>query len=189
MDNKANESGDDTSRVQPCFEAFDNIMGAIRQPIVVLDCDLKVVKANRSFYQMFNIKPDETEGILIYDLGNRQWNIPKLRELLEGILSEDTSFNDFEVEHTFSTIGRMIMHVSAKQICTKPSQTQLILLAIEDVTKREDQKRDLEELINKRTIELVVAREEADKRKEIAEAALAEIKKLKEQLEGERAYL
>ena len=164
-------------------------MGAIRQPIVVLNFDLKVVKANRSFYQMFNIKPDETEGILIYDLGNRQGNIPKLRELLEGILSEDTVFNDFEVEHTFETIGRKIMHVNARQICTKPSQTQLIILAIEDVTEREEQKRNLEELVNKRTVELVAAREEAEKRKEIAEAAFAEIKKLKEQLEGERAYL
>jgi chemotaxis protein methyltransferase CheR len=189
MENKNKKSGDDTSRVQPCFEAFDNIMGAIRQPIVVLDFDLKVVKANRFFYQMFNIKPDETEGILIYDLGNRQWNIPKLRELLEGMLSEDAVFNDFVVEHTFETIGRKIMHVSARQICTKPSQTQLIILAIEDVTEREDQKRDLEELVSKRTVELVVAREEAEKRKEIAEAAFTEIKKLKEQLEGERAYL
>jgi len=122
---------------------------------------------------MFNIKPDETEGILIYDLGNRQWSIPKLRELLEGILSEDTVFNDFEVEHTFETIGRKIMHLNARQICTKPSQTQLIILAIEDVTEREDQKRNLEELVNKRTVELVTAREEAEKRKETAEAAFA----------------
>lgn len=189
MENKNKKSGNDASRVQPCFEAFDNIMGSIRQPILVLDFDLKVVKANRSFYQMFNIKPDETEGVLIYDLGNRQWNIPKLRELLGGILSEDTVFNDFEVEHIFEAIGRKIMHLSASQICTKPSQTRLIILAIEDVTEREDQKRNLEELVSKRTVELVVAREKADKRKEIAEAAFAEIKKLKEQLERERAYL
>ncbi len=189
MKNKIKKSGADTSTVQPCFEVFDNIMGAIRQPIVVLNFDLKVVKANRSFYQMFNIKPDETEGILIYDIGNRQWSTPKLRELLGGIFSENTVFNDFEVEHAFETIGRKIMHVSARQICTKPSQAQLIILAIEDMTEREDQKRNLEELVNKRTVELVAAREEAEKRKEIAEAAVAEIKKLKEQLEGERAYL
>ena len=189
MENKNTNSGGDTLKVQPCFEAFDNIMGSLRQPIVVLDFDLKVVKANRSFYQMFNIKPEETEGILIYDLGNRQWNIPKLRELLDEIVSQDAVINDFEVEYTFETIGRKIMHVSARQICTKPSQTQLIILAIEDVTEREEQKRDLKELVKNRTVELVLARDEAEKRKEIAEAAFAEIKKLKEQLEAERAYL
>ena len=80
-------------------------MGSIREPIVVLDSDLKIVKANHSFYQTFNVKPDETEGILIYDLGNRQWNIPKLRELLEDILPENSVFHDFEVEHNFETIG------------------------------------------------------------------------------------
>ncbi len=182
--------GGGPSKVQFCAEVFYNIMGTVRQPLVGLNAGLKVVKANRSFYQTFNIKPDGTEGVLIYDLGNRLWNIPKLKELLEGILSEeDTVFNNFEVEHTFSTIGRKIMHFNARQIYTKPSQTQLIILAIEDVTEREDQKRDLEELVNRRTVELVAAREEAEKRKEIAEAALAEIKKLKEQLEGERAYL
>jgi chemotaxis protein methyltransferase CheR len=189
MENKNKRSGADTSSAQPCFEAFDNIMGSLRQPIVVLDFDLKVVKANRSFYQMFNIKPEETEGILIYDLGNRQWNIPKLRELLDEIVSQDAVINDFEVEYTFKAIGRKIMHVSARQICTKPSQTQLIILAIEDVTEREEQRRDLEELVKNRTVELVLARDEAEKRKEIAEAAFAEIKKLKEQLEAERAYL
>ena len=61
-------------------------MDSIREPLIVLDSGLKVVKANRSFYQTFSVKPDETEGVLMYDLGNRQWNIPKLKELLEKIL-------------------------------------------------------------------------------------------------------
>jgi transcriptional regulator with GAF, ATPase, and Fis domain len=175
--------------VKPFVEVFDNIMGSIREPLVVLDAELKVVKANRSFYQTFNIKPDETEGILIYDLGNRQWNIPKLRELLEEILPGNTIFNDFEVEHNFETIGRKIMHLNARRIYTKPTQTQLILLAIEDVTNREYYKRDLEELVKKRTAELTLAMEAAEKGKQVAESSLIEIKKLKEQLEAERAYL
>ena len=155
----------------------------------MLDSDLKVVKANHAFYQTFNVKPDETEGILIYDLGNRQWNIPKLRELLEKILPENSVFHDFEVEHNFETIGRKVMHLNARRIYRRSNQTQLILLAIEDVTSREYYKRDLEELVKKRTAELIVAREEAEKRKQIAETALSEIKKLKDQLEAERAYL
>ncbi|MEE4600105.1 MAG: sigma 54-interacting transcriptional regulator, partial [Desulfobacteraceae bacterium] len=147
------------------------------------------VKANHSFYKTFNVKPDETEGILIYDLGNRQWDIPKLRELLEDILPQNTIFNDFEVEHKFETIGRKIMHLNARRIYREKNQTQLILLAIEDVTERENYKRHLEKIVEKRTAELTAARNEAEKSKHLAETALHEIKKLKDQLEAERRYL
>ena len=174
---------------QKFIELFDSFLGSIREPLVVLDSDLKVVKANQSFYRTFNVQPDETEGVLIYDLGNRQWNIPKLRELLEDILPENSAFRDFEVEHDFKTIGRKIMHLNARRIYQKSNQTQLILLAIEDVTEREYYKKNLEEIVKKRTAELVVAREEAEKRKQIAETALFQIEKLKDQLEAERAYL
>lgn len=189
MEQKFKTSGFDKERLQNYIEVFDSILGSIREPLVMLDADLKVVKANHSFYQTFDVKPDETEGILIYDLGNRQWNIPKLKELLEDILPGNSLFHDFEVEHNFETIGRKIMHLNARRIYRKSSQTQLILLAIEDVTDREYYKRDLEELVKKRTAELIVAREEAENRKQIAETALSEIKKLKDQLEAERAYL
>jgi len=174
---------------QAFIEIFDNVLGSVREPLVVLDSDLKVVKANHSFYRTFKVKPEETEGIVIYDLGNRQWDIPKLRELLEDILPHNSTFNDFEVEHNFETIGRKIMHLNARRIYRKANQTQMILLAIEDVTEREYYKRHLEELVEERTAEIRVAREEAEKGKEIAEAALFEIKKLKDQLEAERAYL
>ena len=183
------KSGDDKQKVQVFLEIFDSILGSIREPVVVLDSDLRVVKANHSFYRTFDTGPDETEGILIYDLGNQQWNIPKLKELLEDILPENTVFNDFEVEHDFKTVGRKIMHLNARRIYTNPNQTQLILLAIEDVTDRENYTRNLEELVRNRTAELIVAKEEAEKRKQTAEISLSEIKKLKEQLEAERAYL
>ena len=174
---------------QSFIEVFDNILGSIREPLVVLDSDLKVVKANRSFYQTFNVKPEETEGTLIYDLGNRQWNIPKLKDLLENILPQNSIFNDFEVEHQFETIGRKIMLLNARRIYSDEKQIQLILLAIEDVTEREYYKRNLEEMVERRTAELRVAREKAEKRKHIAETALSEIKQLKDQLEAETAYL
>ncbi|MGA8178737.1 MAG: sigma 54-interacting transcriptional regulator, partial [Desulfobacterales bacterium] len=189
MEQKLKKSGYDKQRLQASIEVFDNFLDSIREPLVVLDSNLKVVKANDSFYRTFNAKPDETEGILIYDLGNGQWNIPKLRELLEDILPQNSLFHDFEVEHNFEIIGRKIMHLNARRIYGKSNQTQLILLAIEDVTEREYYKRDLEELVENRTAELIVAKEEAEKRKQIAETALSEIKKLKDQLEAERAYL
>ena len=95
------------------MEIFNNILGSIREPLMVLDADLKVVKANHSFYQTFSVTPDETEGALIYDLGNRQWDIPKLRELLEDILPDNTVMNDLEMEYDFETIGPKIMHLNA----------------------------------------------------------------------------
>ena len=171
------------------LQIFYDIIGSIREPLVVLDADLKVVNANPSFYHTFNVKPEQTEKVLIYDLGNRQWDIPKLRELLEEILPQNTKFNDFEVEHHFETIGRKIMHLNARRIYNEGNQTQLILLAIEDVTEREYYKRHLEELVAKRTAELSVAKQEAEDSRQLAETALAEIKQLKDQLEAERAYL
>ena len=189
MEQISNKSGSELQKAKPFVEIFDNLMGSIREPLVVLDAELKVVKANYSFYQTFDVKPDATEGVLIYDLGNGQWDIPKLRKLLEEILPGNSAFHDFELEHDFETIGRKIMHLNARRIYTKSNKTQMILLAIEDVTEREYYKRNLEDLVEQRTAELIVAREDAENRKKIAETALAEIKKLKEQLEAEREYL
>ena len=186
---KVKGAGYDKQSLKTAIKVFDSFLGSIREPLVLLDFELKVIKANHSFYQTFNVEPHNTEGILIYDLGNGQWNIPRLRELLEDVLPGNSQFHDFEVEHNFEIIGRKIMHLNARRIYKKSNQTQLILLAIEDVTDRIDYKRDLEELVKSRTTELIVAREEAEKRKQIAETALFEIKKLKDQLEAERAYL
>jgi transcriptional regulator with GAF, ATPase, and Fis domain len=167
---------------EPSIENFVDILDSIREPILLLDSGFRVVKANRSFYQTFNVEPGETERTIIYDLGNRQWNIPSLRELLEKILPENSKFDDFEVEHTFRTIGRKIMHLNAYRIDRDIAENKLILLAIEDVTDRVNQKKHLEEMVQSRTAELVLAREEAEK-------SLAEIQKLKILLEAERAYL
>jgi chemotaxis protein methyltransferase CheR len=189
MEEKRQMSGPPQRRVQSFLEIFDDILASIREPIVVLDSALKVVKANPSFYQTFDVKPDETEGVTIYDLGNRQWDIPKLRELLEDILPQNAVFNDFEVEHTFETIGPKIMHLNARWIFREESKSRLIFLAIVDVTDREYYRRGLEELVEKRMIDFIAAREEAETRRLIAETALAEIKVLKDRLEAERAYL
>ncbi|MEE4356184.1 MAG: sigma 54-interacting transcriptional regulator [Desulfococcaceae bacterium] len=164
------------------IENFGNFMDSIRESLVVLDSDLKVVKANHSFYRTFNVSPDETEGTVIYELGNRQWNIPGLRELIEDILPENSVFNDFEVEHNFETIGLKIMHLNARRINNGPDRTEWILLAIEDVTEREYYKRNLEELVEARTADILTAKEDA-------ENALLEIIHLKEQLETEKIYL
>ena len=121
---------------QETREYAESIVDTVREPLVVLDADLNVISANRSFYETFKVKPGETEGQLVYDLGNRQWNIPKLRELLEDILPTHTTFNNFEVEHEFKSIGRRVMHLNARRIYRETNETHSILLAIEDMTER-----------------------------------------------------
>jgi len=97
-------------------EYAESIINTVREPLIALDQDLRVVTASRSFYEVFKVTSEETLGQLIYDLGNKQWNIPKLRELLETILPRKTAFDNYEVEHEFSTIGKRIMLLNARQI-------------------------------------------------------------------------
>jgi len=124
----------------------ESIVDTVREPLLVLDADLKVISASRSFYQIFKVKREETERRHIYDLGNRQWAIPKLRELLEDILPKTTNFDNLEVEHDFPDIGKRIMLLNARKIYREASHTQNILLAIEDITER----KELEERLKSR---------------------------------------
>jgi PAS domain S-box-containing protein len=114
----------------------ESIVETIREPLLVLDADLKIISANRSFYTTFKVTPAETVGSLIYDLGNKQWDIPKLRELLEKVLPEKEAFDDFEVDHNFQDIGHKIMLLNACRIYRKDIGAKMILLAIEDITER-----------------------------------------------------
>jgi PAS domain-containing protein len=132
---------------QDALEYAENIVATVHQALIVLNGDLKVVSASRSFYEVFKVKPEETEKQLIYDLGNRQWDIPKLRELLEDILPKTTSFDNFEVEHDFLGLGKRVMLLNARQIYQKASnRRKLILIAIEDIT---ESKKILDELREK----------------------------------------
>ncbi|MHB8579450.1 MAG: sensor histidine kinase [Ignavibacteriaceae bacterium] len=117
-------------------EFAENILNAVREPLLVLDKELKVIKANHSFFDFFKVTSNETIGTLIYDLGNSQWNIPKLKELLETILPEKTTFDNYEVEYNFPTIGKRIMLLNARQIERAFGKEKIILLAIEDITER-----------------------------------------------------
>jgi len=105
---------------------------------------LRVVSVSRSFYEVFRVKPEETVGQLIYDLGNKQWDIPKLRELLETILPQKTTFDNYVVEHDFAAIGRRIMLLNARQIQRVLGKERIILLVIEDITERREIEAGLE---------------------------------------------
>jgi two-component system CheB/CheR fusion protein len=115
-----------------------SIVETVREPLVILDADLRVDSANRSFYQTFQTAPEEAEGKLLYELGEGQWDIPELRELLEEILPRETVFNDYEVELDFAGLGRRTMLLNAREVRRVEGKERLILLAIEveGVTER-----------------------------------------------------
>jgi PAS domain S-box-containing protein len=121
----------------------DAIVQTVREPLVVLDADLRVQSANHSFYRRFGVTAPRTEGHSLFELGNRQWDIPRLRELLEEVLPRDSQFSDFEVSHEFESVGRRAMILDARRIPPSARRPELILLAIEDVT---DRRRSVEEL-------------------------------------------
>ena len=118
------------------LEYAESIINTIREPLISLDQDLRVISASRSFYEVFKVNPKETVGQLIYDLGNKQWDIPQLRDLLETILPQKAAFDNYEVEHDFAGIGRRVMLLNARQIRRAPGLKRIILLAIEDITAR-----------------------------------------------------
>src|SRR3990172_7000578 len=149
-------------------EYAESIINTVREPLIALDQDLRVVTASRSFYEVFKVTPKETVGQLIYDLGNKQWNIPKLRELLETILPQKTTFDNYEVEHEFSIIGRRIMLLNARQIQRVLGKERIILLAIEDITER----REIEKGLEKARKELEVTKISEDEAREYAESII-----------------
>jgi two-component system, chemotaxis family, CheB/CheR fusion protein len=118
--------------LRAAHEHMQSIYDTMHGPMLVLRPDLRVQSANASFYATFKVAPEETEGRLIYELGNHQWDIPRLRELLGDILPANHAFQDFEVEHEFEGRGRRTMLLNARRL----DEVQLILLAIEDVTER-----------------------------------------------------
>ena len=135
------------TEIQDAREYAENIVETVREPLVVLNSDLKILTANHSFYDTFKVTPEETIGNFIYDLGNRQWDIPKLRVLFEEILPHDTVFNGYEVEHDFLDIGRKIILLNARQIFRKNIGSHIILLAMEDITERKLAEERISEVI------------------------------------------
>ncbi len=123
--------------VKDAFDYASNILATQREPFLVLDKALRVVSANRSFYKVFRVEKDATEGRFVYDLGDGQWNIPRLRELLEDVLPKNHAFEGFEVAHDFpSGVGHKTMLLNVRKVVRPGNNSELILLAIEDITER-----------------------------------------------------
>jgi two-component system, chemotaxis family, CheB/CheR fusion protein len=114
----------------------ENIVDTVREPLVVLDRELRVKSASRAFYQTFRAAPEETEGRSLFELGDREWDLPELRQRLEEVLPHNTSLQDYEVELVFPGLGRRTMLLDARRVHREGNHTELVLLAIEDITER-----------------------------------------------------
>ena len=113
-----------------------DIIDTIREPLLVLDPEFRVTQANRAFFRIFRVEPEDTIGEVLFELGDGQWDIAPLRELLRDKLAVEPRLDDFEVDHEFPGIGRKIMLLNARLVAHGPNTPRIILLAIEDITER-----------------------------------------------------
>jgi two-component system CheB/CheR fusion protein len=112
----------------------ESIIATVREPLVVLDGELRIVSANRSFYATFGLRPEQTDRQLLYEVADRRWDIPDLRRLLQDILPKQTELHDFKVEHNFPGLGSKVLLLNARQVYGPDQRPPLILLALEPVT-------------------------------------------------------
>ncbi|HEX9642285.1 MAG TPA: chemotaxis protein CheB [Candidatus Krumholzibacteria bacterium] len=123
-----------TERLQAARSLAESIVDAVREPFLVLDGGLRVVRANRAYYQAFRVEPEQTDGRLIGELGSHQWVIPALHERLEKALQEGTGFDDFEVESEFPHLGRRRLLLNARPLSPKDgAAAELVLLGIQEL--------------------------------------------------------
>lgn len=123
----------------------ETLLETVRECILVLDADLRVTRANSTFYEIFRASPEETEGQPLQELGEGQWNIPHLLDLLAGVLTSDAELRNFDVEREFPALGPRIMVLNARRIRREGQADGKILLAIEDAT---EQRRSMETVRN-----------------------------------------
>lgn len=158
------------------------VVDVLREPVVILGGDLRVMTANESFYRLFQVDSKETEGKNIYELGNGQWNIPALKKLLEDVLPKNAFFKGFEVDHEFPVIGRKVMILNARRIHFTERETAkpfppIILLAIEDVTHMMDVADMLASHTNKFQAQMAERAEKLDSHIKKLEKEISELKK------------
>ena len=128
------------------------IVDTVREPLLVLDKELRVVAASRSFYLTFRVNRQETHGQLLYSLGDRQWDIPALRTLLGKIVPEHAVLEDYQVEQKFPNIGHRTMLLNARKVFYEDNSHTTVLLAIEDITERKAAERELHELLRQKEL-------------------------------------
>ncbi len=138
--------------ISDAWALAQGIVDTVREPVLVLDKELRVITASRSFYSGFKVNPKDTQGRLLYTLGDGQWDIPKLRLLLEKIIPEKGVMEGYEVEHEFPNLGRRTMCLNARQVFYEGSTNTTILLGMEDITDRRNLEREKDELLRQKEV-------------------------------------
>lgn len=171
---------------------MQTLVEVARESFLILDSNLRVISANDVFYHNFHVEPAQTENVLLYDLGNGQWNIPELKKLLEEILPEKKTVKDYSVTHNFETIGEKTILLNGRQI----DSVQLIILAMEDVTDKKkfenklvEYAKELEVKVAERTGELTARVEELEMLNKTMvgrELKMVELKKEIEELKAKK---
>jgi two-component sensor histidine kinase len=128
------------------------IVDTVREPVLVLDRDLRVIAASRSFYSTFEVSPEQTQGRLLYALGDGQWDIPKLHVLLEKIIPERGVMENYEVEGLFPHLGRRAICLNARQVFYEGGAGATILMGLEDVTERRGLEREKDDLLRQKDV-------------------------------------
>jgi PAS domain S-box-containing protein len=159
-------------QVEELYTYYEAILSTVQEPMLILDKDIRIKSANKSFCKIFHVTEDESIGIPLYKLGNNQWNIPRLRELLEDIVPKNIRIQNFEVEHTFPVIGHKTMLLNAHRIIQQSHNEELIVLTIIDVTE-----------VRRLAIELQVKEKKALKKQlEVEKKALKKIEESNNEL-------
>jgi chemotaxis protein methyltransferase CheR len=140
------------SAIADAWALAQGIVDTVREPVLVLDSDLRVIAASRSFYSAFKVGPNDTQGRLLYALGDGQWDIPKLRVLLEKIIPEKGVMEGYEVEHEFPGLGHRTMRLNARRVFHESGAQTTILLGIEDVTVQRELEREKDELLRDKEV-------------------------------------
>jgi len=169
--NKINENIKESK--ETALHYMKTLVDVARESFLILDADLRVVSANPTFYQNFKVSVKETENMLLYDLGNGQWNIPELKQLLEEILPENHVIKEYEVTHVFENIGQKTIVLNARQI----DSVQLIILAMEDITAKNLMEKKLSEYTKNLEVKI------AERTKQLT-AKIKELEKLNESMVG-----
>src|SRR3990167_1004229 len=151
MENKKVKQDELEESKKLALHYMETLAEVARESFLILDADLRVISVNEVFYKNFQVTPRQTENILLYELGNGQWNIPELKKLLEEILPKKKVVKDYEVEHVFQTIGEKTILLNARQIDT----VQLIILAMEDITDRKNLEEKLAGFAKKQEIKII----------------------------------
>src|ERR1039458_6221242 len=140
------------TEIEPARAFAQAIIDTVREPVLVLDQDLRVITASRSFYRTFRVGPEDTEGRLLYQLGDGHWDIPKLRLLLEKIVPENGVMEDYEVEYEFSNVGPRTMRLNARKVFYEKGSHTTILLGIEAVTRQRVLEREKDDLLRQKDV-------------------------------------